>query len=118
MSVTLQEVIARLPELPQEDAEGEEIDHMLFAARVGGEWAAHSPASAVAFSVYAEEEPQGPAGMDYFLEASIAQEVIEAYRQHTGKPRLTHEEAVRAVIYYAVNDAPMPVEQEEERSET
>src|SRR5690349_16503178 len=117
MSTTLQEVIARLPELSGEDAEGEEIDHMIFAAKIEGEWTARSPAIAVPFSVYAEKEPQAPSGMDYFLEASIVREVIDAYPQHMGTPQLTPEEAVRAVIYYAVNDAPMPVERDEERSE-
>ena len=108
-TTTLQDIIARLPELPNEDDEGEEIDHMIFAAKTGGTWQPDSLAAIIPFRLDAEEYPTAPEGMTYFPEASIAEEVIEAYKAHAGTRYPSLEEQTTAVIYYATYDAYLPV---------
>ena len=105
----LQDILLRLPELPNEDDEGEEIDHVIFAAKTGGTWQLDSPAAIIPLPLDAEEDPTAPEGMTYFLEASLAEEVIEAYKQHAGTRHPSLEEQTTAVIYYATHDAYLPV---------
>ena len=108
-TTTLHDIIARLAELPDEDDEGEEIDHMIFAAKAGGTWQPDSLAATIPFRLDAEEYPTAPEGMTYFLEASTAEEVLEAYKQHAGTRYPSLEEQTTAVIYYATYDAYLPV---------
>jgi len=56
--------------------------------------------------------PQGHAefrGMRYLLEIWLAREAIDVWRSWRGSRLPTLEEKVAAVVYYALNDAYMPI---------
>jgi hypothetical protein len=49
------------------------------------------------------------APMTYFLEVSIAKEVIEVLREWRGGGALTEDDRLAAVVHYAKHDAYLPV---------
>jgi hypothetical protein len=53
--------------------------------------------------------PDAAAGMQYFLEVSVAKEAVEVWSEWRGSHRPTPNEAADAIIYYAKYDAFLPV---------
>ena len=59
---------------------------------------------------YVGLEGSEPAGWSYLLEVDLAREVLDVWRNwHGHEP--SREDAVAAVIYYAMNDAYVPTEE-------
>jgi hypothetical protein len=56
-----------------------------------------------------EENLDAAAPMTYFLEVSIAKEVIEVLREWRGGDALTEDDRLAAIVYYAKRDAYLPV---------
>lgn len=67
-------------------------------------------AETLAMEVSPDEDP--PEGWTYLLEVGLAREARVVWAQWRGKASLTSDEAVRAVAYYALNDAFEPVHPE------
>lgn len=105
---TLVSAVARLETMDMED-----IDYILYAARIEGQWTKDSPCVLVEDPNYVADDyksPPAPEGMEYFLEASIALEAIEAFEELSGNVSPSLEEKLKVVIYYAEHDAYYPVE--------
>lgn len=104
--MTLTEIIAHLETL--------DSDATIFAERVDGVFVAES--KAVAF-VLSDSELSLPLdavagahcpGLDYYLEVETAHKVLDVWSAWRGGRSPSPTEAVRAVTYYASNDAYLP----------
>ena len=92
--MTLREIINQIEALP---------DDLTIYATEADDWQIDSPAALVT------EEDSDEIGMNiedmsYFLEVSIAKEVLDGCRQHKGRS-LSEAERLAAVVYYASYDA-------------
>jgi hypothetical protein len=101
--MNLREAILRLHELPE--------GGVLFVEPIGGTF---RPESRVAILELSDEELSTPVssvaalrapGKEYFLEISVAREVIEAWKQNHPNLPLDDAQALESVIYYTVHDA-------------
>ena len=95
----LLEVIQRL---------GEFDDELTIYAESDSGW---SETSAAAVELEPEDGglPPGTEGLEYFLEVDLAKQVIEVWSQWRDGKTPSASDACRAVIYYADNDAFLPV---------
>lgn len=91
--LTLREALASIEDLDEEAT--------IYVARP---W---DPASTTAIAIEGEETANRAIdeGLAYFLEVSIAKEVIEVWGEWRGGRVPTSDERCEAVIHYAVNDA-------------
>ena len=87
------------------------LDHLdpayTIYAEATPEWVATSPA----VICRAPEDgtlPTEAKGMLYFLEVSVAQEVIEVWKKWRGGRVPSSGEKCTAIIYYAINDSYLP----------
>jgi hypothetical protein len=95
--VTLRDVIARLEAFSADDTIYAESPNPTARAVVADE-------------PDAGEVPLAAAGLNYFLEVSIAREAIDVWGRSRPGRTPTLEDKVAAVTYYAQNDAWLPVE--------
>jgi hypothetical protein len=56
------------------------------------------------------ENGAAPIGMEYFLEAPLAKEVLHVWEKWRNGKKPTLREKFQALVYYAVHDAYMPEE--------
>jgi hypothetical protein len=96
--MTLRDIISRLGEFDRE--------HTIYAD--GGPAAALDDPAVVAFEPDDGSLPAEANGLDYFLEVSLAQEVLVVWKSWRDGREPSIDEAHEAVAYYATNDAYMP----------
>jgi hypothetical protein len=93
--VTLREIINEI--------ENTSDDLVIFATRKNGAWDVNGP---VAMVLLSDMDNIGTdlEGLHYFLEIELAKEVLDVWKQWTGRTP-TEKERDEALIYYADNDA-------------
>jgi hypothetical protein len=93
--VTLRDVIARIDEFGD--------DETIYA---------ESPTPTARAAVATEPDDGSPPaeGLEYLLEIAAAREAIEVWQAWRGGRQPTLEDKLEAVVYYAQNDAWLPVE--------
>lgn len=83
-------------------------DDLTIYAVTDPEWTACSEAI-VARELDDGSIPQEAAGLQYFIEVYLAKDVLRVWSDWRAGTTPTAEQACEAVIYYAVNDAYLPV---------
>ena len=100
----LKELVRRLNDFPRGDRY--EVGPAIFAKRP---WNSASPAVVLNEEALDGVAPSKPE-YTYLLEVSIAREVLDVWSNWRGGQVPTADEAVEAIIHYAVNDAYQPVD--------
>lgn len=101
--MTLSDAIGRLDVLSD--------DATLFVERIDGRFV---PESRVVVLEFTDQDLKRPVqtvalerapGCEYFLEVSIAREVVDGWRENHGGKLPTHDQAIEFITYYAEHDA-------------
>jgi len=86
------------------DVENFDDDSLIYAEK-NTTWEMNSPASLIEVDRYAEDDPEPPDNMTYFISVGTAKEVLEVWRRWREGKRPTEKERFEAIVFYAENDA-------------
>lgn len=96
--LTLAEVVTRLEDLDND---------LVIYITAGSDW---NESSDVVVTVEPDDGsiPANAEGMEYFLEVSVAKNVLDVWQQWRGDREPTLADKCKAIVHYAMNDAYLP----------